>query len=58
MTLTKNIVEGYTEIFDFQKRCCYYLIIQKNKKANHNLYECISYRENIKCKIYKRIGIL
>ena len=56
MTLIKDIVEGHTEIFDFQKRCYHCLIIQKNRKANHNSYECISHRGNIKCRTYERIG--
>ena len=56
MTLKKDIIEGHIEIFNFQKRCYYCLIIQRNRKANHNSYECISHRGNIKCKICKRIS--
>ena len=56
MTLTRNIVEEHTGIFDFQKRCCHCLIIQKNRKADHNSYKCINHRGNIKCRTYKRIS--
>ncbi len=56
MTLTKDIVKGYTGIFDFQKRYCHCLIIQKNRKADHNSYECIGHRENIKCRTYGKIS--
>ena len=56
MTLTRDIVEGYTRTFDFQKRCFHCLIIQKNGKADYNSYECISHRGNIKCKTCERIG--
>ena len=56
MTLTRDIVEGHTGTFDFQKRCCHCLIIQKNRKADHNSYECIGYRGNIKCRTCERIG--
>ncbi len=56
MTLTRDIVEGYMRTFDFKKRCYYCLIIQKNRKANYNSYECISHRENIKYRTYERIG--
>ena|SRR6266498_2968454 len=55
MTLIRDIVEGYTGIFDFQKRCCYCLIIQKNRKVDHNSYECIRYKENIKYRTCERI---
>ena len=56
MTLIRDIVEGYTGIFDFQKRCCYCFIIQKNRKADHNSYEYINHRRNIKCRTCRRIG--
>ncbi len=54
MTITRDIVEGHTGTFDFQKRCCHYLIIQKNRKADHNSYKCIGHRRNIKCRICKK----
>ncbi len=55
MTLIRNIIKKHIGIFDFQKRCCHYLIIQKNRKANHNLYEYIGHRKNIKSRTCGRI---
>ena len=56
MTLTRDIVKGHTRTFDFQKRCYHYLIIQKNRKADHNSYECINYRGNIKYRTCGKIS--
>ena len=55
MILIRDIVEGYIRIFDFQKKCCHCLIIQKNRKADHNSYECVSHRGNIKYRTCEKI---